>query len=262
VSSFRGEHYIALTGWLGLLAWSASSDWQFSPESSTKVAGENPFYIFLFGALIASWPYHAWRTILKAEPNDRLIFLKRHRSITAIVSMVFVLFISLAITYGIQNGNDRLATERILSIEKSIVATGTKIGDLKKRKMSTTAAYIETYSNIGELLPEFEKEIAQYSDALDDMKQIDKQRGLIDIQRFYKSHNPQHEKVLNDLVTLLNKIDSLTKREVLTIEAMGTQPEATQVDYWQTYFKPLVNQETDLQNESDEIEARRKATMR
>jgi uncharacterized membrane protein len=146
---------LVLTLWLSLLAWSASSDWKYAPEKMPETKGNNLFIQFGFVVLLAAWPYAAWRRILNRESNTELRYLRRHRRTSAVLGMLFVVVLALAITFGIQNGRDRQMTQKIQAIAKNLGSVGNKIAAIKQRELQTTADYIQTYSEIDSLLPEY-----------------------------------------------------------------------------------------------------------
>jgi hypothetical protein len=112
VSLFLG--LLVLILWLGLLAWSASSDWAYAPEKISTPRDSSLFSQFVFVVLLTSWPYVSWKRILGRESNADPKHLRRHRQTSIIAGMVFVVVLSLAITYGIQNGNDRRMVARVV----------------------------------------------------------------------------------------------------------------------------------------------------
>lgn len=69
VSLFLGVLVLIL--WLGLLAWSASSDWAYAPEK-ISTPRDNLFSQFVFVVLLTSWPYVSWKRILTRESNVTL----------------------------------------------------------------------------------------------------------------------------------------------------------------------------------------------
>jgi hypothetical protein len=110
VSLFLGVLVLLL--WLRLLAWSASSDWAYAPEKISSPRESNLFSQIVFVVLLTSWPYVSWKRILARESNVDPKHLRRHRWISIIVGMVFVVVLSVAIAYGIRNGNDRRMVAR------------------------------------------------------------------------------------------------------------------------------------------------------
>lgn len=163
--------------------------------------------------------------------------------------MLFVIFLSLAVTYGIQNGNDQRMVEKITTVAKDLTTAASKIGSIKQRDLRTTGDYIQAYSEIESLLPDFESDIQRCSDVYQQARQMDEERGLINTQLFYKSHTPDMWKNDYEMLDRLRQVDSLTRQEVSTIHDMAALPEHEQVAYWQKEFRPLLAQEDQLREQ-------------
>ena len=247
---------LVLSLWLGLLAWSASSDWQYAPEKTTDTKGNNLFGQFVFAVLLASWPYFSWRSIIRREPNSVPKLLHRHRRISAVAGMIFVVLLSLAVTYGVQNGNDRRMVEKIEAVAKDLAAAGSKIGSIKQRDLKTTEDYIQAYSEIGDLLPDFEAKINEYAAVYQEARQVDEGRGPINTQFFYKSHKADIWKIDLDMLNLLRQVDSLTKQEVLTTRNMASLPPRDQPEFWEKEFRPLLVQQDELREKIQVVAAK------
>jgi len=254
ISLFLGV--LVLTLWLSLLAWSASSDWEYAPEKMSNTKGNNLFVQFGFVVLLAAWPYAAWRRILDRESNTELRYMRRHRRTSAVLGMLFVVALSLAITFGVQNGSDRQMTEKIQAIAKGLGSVGTKIGAIKQRELQTTADYIQAYSEIDSLLPEYEAKLKECTDAFQEARQLDESRGIINAQVLYKSHKPEVWKDNFEMLDLMHQIDSLTKQEVQTARNMASIPQRDQPEYWKNEFRPLLVQQDDLGNKLRVVVAR------
>jgi hypothetical protein len=161
--------------------------------------------------------------------------------------MMFVVVLSLAITNGIQNGNDRrMVVEKIQAVAKDLTAAVTRIGAIKQRDLRTTNDYIRAYAEIEQLLPDCEAKIEKCAVVCQEARQLDKNKSLISTQLFYKSHPPDMCKDNFELLNLIRKMDTLTKQEVLTARNMAALPEQDQAEFWRTEFKPLQVQEYDL----------------
>jgi hypothetical protein len=115
VSLFLGLTILTLC--LSTLSWVGSSNWAYAPSEFVAQRKGDSNLLAQAGlvVLLAWWPYAAWKSILNREPNSDLRFLKRHKRVTALLGMIFVVVFGLVTTYGIQNGNDRVLTEKIES---------------------------------------------------------------------------------------------------------------------------------------------------
>jgi hypothetical protein len=253
-----------LTLWLSLLSWLATGSWEYAPEK-VVVSDKNDSNLLVqagFIVLLAAWPYAAWKLILNREPNSEPRFLKRHQRVAMLAGMIFVLALGLAITFGIQNGNDRLLTDEILARAGNLRTVAEKIGAIKQRDMKTTGDYIEAYSEIEALLPEYEDQIQKYKGIFKESEERDKSRGPINIQRFYKSHNPEMWKNDLDMVNVLDEIDSLTRQETLTVKEMAALPAQSQPDFWRKEFRPLLMKEDTLREKAITLQAKHEALLK
>jgi hypothetical protein len=228
---------VVLVLWLGVLSWSASSNWAYAADKPIAEKDNNLLIQVAFIVLLARWPYRSWKIILDRERNSESKYLRRHRRTASLAGILFVVAVSLAVTYGVQNGNDRIMVEKIRGAAKDLTAVGTKIGVIKQRDLRTTADYIQAYSEIEPLLPEFESEIQRNVDVNQEARRTDERRGPVNIQAFYKSHKPDLWKNDYEMLDLVRQVDSLTRQETQAIRNMSALPVNEQVAFWQKEFK-------------------------
>lgn len=231
--------------WLSLLAWLTSSDWEYGPKTTTSGSNLLAQLILLSG--LTAWPYYSWRSILWQESNSDPKHLRRHRVVSGLAGVIFVSVISLAVTFGIQNGEDRRLTTKVTEAVTELRDVAGRLGEIKRRDLETTDDYIKAYSEIDSLLPEFEVKLKQCELAFREAQRASYSRGLLNMQDFYKSHNRHTWPNLIALLNALWDIDSLTKHEVATVQRMATLQPANQVNFWREQFKPLLSQEDVLQ---------------
>lgn len=238
---------LTLTLWLGLLAWSASSNWAYAPQAVIQSKpNENLLTQAGFILLLAWLPYSIWKKLLDREPNSDGKNVRRHRRITAAAGMIFSVVLCFAVTFGIQNGNDRIFVNQIDKSAAELKEVGGKIGSLKQRDLKTTADYITAYSEIEPLRLDFDSKIQHCAAIYREARQRDESRGPINIQRFYKSNTPEVWQNYFDMLELLRQVSALTRRETLTVSNMAALPERDQVQFWQAEFRPLLEQEDAL----------------
>ena len=245
-----------LTLWLSLLAWMATGSWEYSPEKLVVYRKENSNALTQAGfiVLLAWWPYAAWKGILNREPNSEPRYLKRHQRVAMLAGMIFVVTLGLAITFGVQNGTDRLLTDKTSATVNGLKAVAEKIGAIKQRDLKTTDDYIQAYSEVETLLPEYESQIQKFREVFQELEESDKQRGPINIQRFYKSHNPEVLKNNLAAIEVLSEVDALTRQETSTAKEMAALPAQTQPDFWNKEFRPLLLKESALREKAIAIQ--------
>jgi len=258
ISLFVGV--IVLTFLIGLMTWTASSDWSANPWQLIERGASNNVVSSWsqagFILLIGWWPYSQWKRILFREPHSFPLNLRRHKRITVSVAMFFTVVLCLAATFGIQNGTDRILTREIDDSNASLRDVIKRISDIKERRLETTQDYIEAYSVLDTLQPEFESKIQYAADLYQNAQQLNGARGPVNIQRFYSDNTPEVWKAYLEVVDILRRVNDLTKEEVGVAKTMATLPPQDQPSYWQTHFKPLLEQEGTLREKMIEIQDR------
>lgn len=194
--------------------------------------------------LLAWWPYACWKRILEREPNTAPANVLRHKSVTVIVGMCFVVVLSLAVTFGIQNGSDRVTTTQLEEVANGWHGIAVRIGTIKSRHLRTTRDYIEAYEEIGSLLPEYDSKLQRTMKILSTAEQRDRNRGPLNIRQFFDGGNEQ--KLLlwdNQMFQELRRDSNLTRQEVLAAKRMARLPQSYQVEFWNENFRPMLENE-------------------
>jgi hypothetical protein len=238
-----------LTLCLGGLAFSAFSSSVFASDTKTGDASQTLFPTVLLLMLFAWWPYACWQSILEREPNTTPKYATRHKLVTTVLGSFFIVILSVAITFGIQNGSDRMTTATIENATKGFQAISNKIGSIKSRDMETTKDYIQAYEEIEFVLPDFDDKLQQFTQALTDSENRNKSRGPLNIQYLYGRKNEEWTKWDKTAFDLLRQDSELTKRQIQVVRSMADLPEGEQVAYWRQNFQPLQQQEESLRQQ-------------
>jgi hypothetical protein len=250
VSLFLGT--VILTLVLGLLAFSAFTDSVFPLQTKAIAKPSNPqdgsaaTFLALLAWLLAWWPYASWKSILKREPNTVTANVKRHKRVTTVLGALFTVILSVAITFGIQNGYGRIATARLEDRMKDFKDVAAKIGAIKSRDLQTTKDYVDAYAEMEPLQVEFDGRLRSFTDFLSEAKQRDRNRAPINIQHLYGSKYKEWLVWNDEIVDLLRQSNELTKKEVLVAKQMASLPENYQPKFWQKNFRPLLEEEAAL----------------
>jgi len=245
ISLFFGV--FALLTWLTLLAFNGFTG-SIVPLEERTPPGQTTLPMVLIFVLLTWWPYAAWRGILRREPNSSVVNRRRHKITVIAVAALAVVLLSLATTFGLQNGYDRQATLRIDANTKDFTNVATKIGAIKSRNLETTDDYIAAYAEIRPLLDEFDLRLQAFDDVLAEVNERDKTRGPLNIQFLYARRHQQT--AWNSQVFKLLKDDSIiTRKQIHLMAQMATLPEADRVDFWDQHFRPLAEEEARLREE-------------
>jgi len=237
---------LALTFWLGLLAFSGFSDsvLRFQTNASNS-SNTIPQVVVLM--LLGRWPYSSWRTILAREPNTSLANVKRHKIITFVLGALFAIVLSLAATFGIQNGHDRMSMAEVEEGTKDFQDLAKQIGAIKARDLRTTKDYVDAYEEIEPLMGEFDMKLQTFTDIILRAQETDKERGPLNIQRIF-SRGKEEQWVSWDLrmFDLANQDNEVTKKQIAVVKQMADLPEQDQAAFWTENFQPLQKEEAVL----------------
>lgn len=207
--------------------------------------------------LLAWWPYACWKKILERKPNTSLANVKSHQRVAVVLGILFTVVLSVAITFGIQNGNDRIATAQIEEGAKDFQDVAAKIGAIKSRDLRSTKDYIEAYGEIDPLLVEFDSKLQSFTDILSEAKERDRKRGPFNIQQLFGGKEKEWLVWDDQIFALLREDSEVTRKEVLATKQMATLPEERQVEFWNKNFRPLLEEENILRQKIKSAEARK-----
>jgi len=166
---------------------------------------------------------------------------------------LFTVIMCVAITFGIQNGNDRVSTAKIEEGRKDFQDVAVKIGGIKSRELRTTKDYIDAYAEMEPLLAEFDGQLRQFTIILNEAQQEDTNRGPLNVRHLFR--NNEKEMVEWDFQTfeLLRQDNELTRKQILVTKQMAALPQEYQVEFWKKNFQPLAEEEDILRQKIAEV---------
>lgn len=255
VSLFVGV--VFLTACLGMLAFSGFGGAVLAFPTEPVSTPSNPVAGVIFLMVLAWWPYACWKTILKRRPNNTLVNLKNHKRVTVATGVFFTVVLSLAITFGIQNGHDRIASAQVEDGIHGFQDVAAKIGAIKSRDLHTTEDYISAYTEIDPLQSTFETKLQRVTAILSAGEQRYKDRGFLNIQRLFGDNEKSWFVWDRQFLGLLEQGSQLTAKEVLVAKQMATLPKEQQAEFWNENFRPLLEEEDAIRQKM----ASAKATM-
>ncbi len=244
LSLFTGT--IMLTFSLGSLAFLAFSN-SVTPlevEATSKASNpQNPLSPVIGLMFLAWWPYASWKGILERQLNTTPPNVKKHKLVTLVLGTLFTVTLSVAITFGIQNGNDRTLTAQVEEGTNDFQTVAAKIGAIKSRDLQTTKDYIDAYEQIDPLLAEFDAKLQHFTSIISEAKQRDIKRGPLNIQKLHGSKQEEWLVWDEQMFELIRQDIEVTRKQVLVAKQMATVPEEYQVEFWEKNFRPLLEEE-------------------
>ena len=214
--------------------------------TSVSTASNTPISPLIGFMFLAWWPYAAWAAILKRRPNTAADNASVNKRVTIVLGGIFVVALSAATTFGIQNGNDRLVTTKMKEGMAGFQDTAVKIGAIKSRDLRTTSDYIEAYEEMEPLITEFDAKLETFREVLSQARDRDKNRGPVNIQRLYGGHEQDWLNWDDQMFDFLTRDSDVSKKQILVAKEMAALPEESRVKYWNENFLPLVKTENEL----------------
>jgi hypothetical protein len=247
-----------LTVVLGMQAFLAFTNLIAGPiadTASVSTTSNNPTSPLIGFMFLAWWPYAAWAAILKRRPNTTADNTNVHKRVTILLGAIFVVVLSVATTFGIQNGNDRLQTMKVKEGMAGFQDVANKIGAIKNRDLRTTSDYIEAYEEMEPLIAEFDAKLEIFRNVLSQARESNKNRGPFNIQRLYVGHEQEWLTWDDQMFDFLTRDSDVTKKQILVAKEMAALPEQSRVEYWNENFLPLVKTEDELRKKLAALKA-------
>ncbi|HUQ50547.1 MAG TPA: hypothetical protein VM056_07540 [Terriglobales bacterium] len=243
-----------LAVWLSLLAFSAFTNAIF-PIETKLVAGASRTPEFAPIALLLFLTFSIHRSIRGMLSNNCRYLLRRRLALgsagTLLLSGLF-----LAATFGIQNGYDRIETKRVEDLTVRLHRVGSEIGLIKTKELETTQEYIDEYAKLEPLIAEFDQGLNELDQFCAMAIQRNKDRGPINIQRFYQSNKEDNWNNILGLLQVMREYSALLKHQIATTREMSRVSPELQPVFWEENLQPLLRQEQPIVQRSVELQAR------
>jgi hypothetical protein len=156
---------------------------------------------------------------------------------------ILVFAIGVAITFAIQDRNDRLLSEEIARTGTELQGMGAQIASIKDADLTSMNDYISAYAQIEPMQKEYDQKLQRFSDLFQLAQERDSRRGFFNVRRFYSRHHAEVWENMSEIVALVRQINDVTKREESVIHAMSSLPEAERARFWHEQFMPLAAEE-------------------
>jgi hypothetical protein len=252
LSLFIGVLIVALL--LGVGLFSAFRDSAFPPATKAPTDQTN-FRDIIFLLLLAWWPYSSWKTILRREPNTKVSNVMRHKRVAIALGSLFAIVVCLAITFGIQDGNDRMTVAQMEEGMKDFQAVAAKIASIKSRDLRTARDYIDAYGEMEPLLADFDNRLRHFDEIFVETERSVKNRGPLNIERFYGHGEKEWQAWDVKMLDVLRQDSALTKKQIDAINQMGKIPGEYQAQFFEKKVEPLLEEEKGLRRQWASLQA-------
>jgi hypothetical protein len=159
-------------------------------------------------------------------------------------AVVLVLLTIFAVTFAVQEHNDRVLSEEITETASELQDTGARITGIRDADMKDMSDYIRAYSQLAPLLNDYDRQLERITDLYNQARERD--RRLLRIERLYRRPHLTNWESMSDILEVTRALNKVFRQEASVIENMALLPESERMQFWHEQFLPLEAQEKGL----------------
>ena len=164
--------------------------------------------------------------------------------IYAASAVALVLITIFAVTFAVQEHNDRVLSDEITETSSELQHTGARITSIRDSDMKDMNDYIRTYSEIVPLLDAYDRHLQRITDLYNEARERD--RRLLRVERLYRRPQLTNWENMSDILNITRDLNKVFRQEASIIQNMALLPESKRVQFWHEQFLPLEAQEKAL----------------
>jgi hypothetical protein len=164
--------------------------------------------------------------------------------IYAASAIVLVLITTFAVTFAIQEHNDRLLSDEITGTTSESQDIGARIISIRDADMKDMNDYIRGYSEMVPLLDDYDRHLQRITDLYNQARKRD--RSLLRIERLYSRRQLGNWENMSELLNVMRALNKVFRQETSIIRNMALLPESERMQFWHEQFLPLEAQENAL----------------
>ena len=167
------------------------------------------------------------------------------RWIYAAGAIVLVLITIFAVTFAVQEHNDRVLSDEINGTASELQDTGTRITSLRNADLKDMNDYIRAYSEMAPLLNDYDRHLQRITDLYNEAHERD--RRSLRVDRLYR-RRPKltNWENMSEILNTARDLNKVFRQENSVIQNMALLPEPKRMQFWHEQFLPLEAQEKAL----------------
>ncbi len=167
--------------------------------------------------------------------------------IYAAAGIVLVLITLFAVTFAIQEHNDRVLSDEITGTASELQDTGGRVMSIRDADMKDMNDYIRAYSQMEPLLNDYDRQLQKITDLYREAR--DRDRRLLRVERIYRRgpHITNWES-MSEILDITRALNGVLRQETSIIQNMASLPESERMQFWHEKFLPLEAQEKALRS--------------
>jgi len=164
--------------------------------------------------------------------------------ILATGAVVLVLVTIFAVTFAVQEHNDRVLSEELTETASELQDTGARITSIRDTDLKSMDDYIRAFSEVGPLLDDYDRHLQKITDLYNQARERDKR--LLSVERLYRRPHLTNWESMSEILDITGALNKVMRQEASVIQNMAQLPESERMQFWHEHFLPLEAQEKGL----------------
>ena len=159
-------------------------------------------------------------------------------------AVVLVLVTIFAVTFAVQEHNDRVLSEELTETASELQDTGARITSIRDTDLKSMDDYIRAFSEIGPLLDNYDRHLQKITGLYNQARDRDKR--LLSVERLYRRPHLTNWESMSEILDITGALNKVMRQEASVIQTMAQLPESERMQFWHEHFLPLEVQEKAL----------------
>ena len=168
----------------------------------------------------------------------------KFNGIYAAIAVVLVLITVFAVTFAIQEHNDRVLSEDITETASELQETGARIASIRDADMKDMNDYVRAFSEMAPLLDNYDRELQRITGLYNESRVRDKSRLRVD--RLYRKPRLTNWESMSEILDITQSLSKVMRQEASVIQNMGQLPDSERMQFWHEHYLPLEAHEKGL----------------
>jgi hypothetical protein len=164
--------------------------------------------------------------------------------IYAVGAVVLVLITIFAVTFAVQEHNDRVLSDELTGTASELQDTGARITSIRDAGMKDMNDYIRAYSEMAPFLDDYDRHLQRITDLYNVARERD--RRLLRVERLYRRPQLTNWENMSEILDITRALNKVFRQEASIIQNMAQLPESERMQFWHEQFLPLEAQEKSL----------------
>jgi len=159
-------------------------------------------------------------------------------------AVVLVLVTIFAITFAVQEHNNRILADEITETASELQETGARIASVRDADMKDMNEYIRAFSQMEPLLNDYDRRLQRYTELYNLARERDS--SLLRFERLYRRSHLTNWENMSEILDITRALSKIMRQETAIIQNISLLPESERMQFWHEQFLPLEAQEKAL----------------